>query len=170
MDADPHNALTAALRYADDRDWLVFPVPPGTKKSYKSAEHSNGHAWGASRDPMEIEFDFKRWPKAGVGLPTGEDNGFFVLETDTVAGHGVSGVLGLRALEANARGRGPAARDANGGIADRLCSPIFRLAKHAGHGHPELRQHARAWSRHSRLRRHGGGAADADRKRPIPLA
>jgi Protein of unknown function (DUF3987)/Bifunctional DNA primase/polymerase, N-terminal/Primase C terminal 2 (PriCT-2) len=53
-----------------------------------------------TRDPMEIEYDFKRWPKAGVGIPTGADNGFFVLETDTIAGHGVSGVLGLRALEA----------------------------------------------------------------------
>jgi Bifunctional DNA primase/polymerase, N-terminal/Primase C terminal 2 (PriCT-2) len=95
----PEDALTAALRYAE-RDWLVFPVPPGTKKSHTSAERGNGRRWGATRDPMEIEYYFKKWPKAGVGLPTGADNGFFVLEVDTFEAHGKDGLASLRALEA----------------------------------------------------------------------
>ena len=99
MDADPHDVLTAALRYAD-RGWWVFPVPFGTKKSHKSAGRSNGRAWGATRDPMEIERDFKEWPEAGIGIPTGEVNRIFVLEADTVEGHGVDGLASLKALEA----------------------------------------------------------------------
>ena len=69
MDAAPRDLLTAALGYAD-RGWRVFPVPFGTKKSHKSGERSNGRSWGATRDPMEIERDFKEWPEAGVGVPT----------------------------------------------------------------------------------------------------
>src|SRR5262249_44441498 len=34
--------LVAALDYAVNRSWDVFPVPPGEKKSYKSAKHSGG--------------------------------------------------------------------------------------------------------------------------------
>ena len=49
---------------------------------------------------MEVERDFRRWPDAGVGIPTGEVNRIFVLEADTVEGHGVDGVASLKALEA----------------------------------------------------------------------
>jgi Bifunctional DNA primase/polymerase, N-terminal len=63
--------LIAALRYAE-RGWRVFPVPFGTKRSHTSAKRSNGRAWGATRDPMEIEYGFKRWPDAGVGIPPGK--------------------------------------------------------------------------------------------------
>src|SRR5262249_17665053 len=34
--------LVAALDYAVNRSWDVFPVPPGQKKSYKSAKHTAG--------------------------------------------------------------------------------------------------------------------------------
>jgi hypothetical protein len=98
--------LIAALRYAE-RGWMIFSVPFGTKKSYHSARGGNGRAWGMTRDPMEIEGYFKEHPTAGVGIPTGKVNGFFVLETDTLAGNGVSGVLGLRALEAKHAGGVP---------------------------------------------------------------
>ena len=56
-------SLAAALRYAE-RGWKIFPVPWGTKKSHKSAEHSGGLKWGMTSDPAEIRRDFKRWPKA----------------------------------------------------------------------------------------------------------
>jgi hypothetical protein len=83
------------------RGWSVFPVPPGTKKSYKSAERSGGRAWGMTRDPDEISRDFIRWPDAGIGIPTGAVNGFVVVETDTVAGgHATDGEPSLRELEA----------------------------------------------------------------------
>ena len=64
-----HNqrTLVAALAYAA-HGWAVFPVPPGTKWSYKSAEHSDGRAWGMTREAAEIRADFTRWPDAGIGI------------------------------------------------------------------------------------------------------
>ena len=47
---------------------MIFPVPPGTKRSYKSARYSGGRLWGMSGDPMEIERDFRRWPEADAGM------------------------------------------------------------------------------------------------------
>ena len=46
-------ALAAALGYAK-RGWDVFPAPLGEKKSYKSAQYSNGAKWGKTRDPEQI--------------------------------------------------------------------------------------------------------------------
>jgi predicted P-loop ATPase len=85
-----------ALRYATELGWTVFPVPPGTKKSHKSKKHSNGINWGATNDPEQIERDFKKWPKANVGVPTGD--GKFVIDADTVAGHGVDGITNFQNL------------------------------------------------------------------------
>jgi putative DNA primase/helicase len=91
--------LIAALGYAA-RGWDVFPAPPGEKKkSHKSAKYSNGANWGKTRDPEQIRKDFNRWPKANVGIPTGPDNGFWVVEADTPKGHDVDGIASLRALE-----------------------------------------------------------------------
>jgi hypothetical protein len=94
---DPTSVGAAALHYAEC-GLLVFPVPPGTKQSYKSAKYSGGRRWGATRDPDDIERDFMRWPYANVGIPTGEANGIFVVEVDTVAGHGVDGLATLAKL------------------------------------------------------------------------
>lgn len=91
--------LAAALNYAA-RGWLVFPVPPGTKRSYKSAKHSDGRKWGATRDPDEIRRDWLQWPDAGIGIPTGIINNIVVLDCDTIAGHNVDGGLALAQLEA----------------------------------------------------------------------
>jgi Bifunctional DNA primase/polymerase, N-terminal len=95
-----HNqkTLVIALAYAA-HGWAVFPVPPGTKRSYKSAEHSDGRAWGMTRNAAEIRADFTRWPDAGIGIPTGAVNGIIVVETDTVAGHGIDGSNSLAQLE-----------------------------------------------------------------------
>ena len=53
-------ALTEALGYVECRGWMIFPVPPGTKRSYQSLRYSGGHHWGMSGDPMEIESNFQR--------------------------------------------------------------------------------------------------------------
>ena len=92
--------LAAALSYATNHGWFVFPAPPGEKKSYKSAEHSNGRKWGATNDAEEIRQDWARWPLAGIGIPTGEVNGFWVTEADTPKGHGVDGLASRKQLEA----------------------------------------------------------------------
>src|SRR5215470_19058123 len=95
--ADKRN-LESALAYAA-HGWAVFPVPPGTKRSYKSAEHSDGRAWGMTREAAEIRADFTRWPNAGIGIPCGAVNGVIVVETDTVEGHGIDGSNSLAQLE-----------------------------------------------------------------------
>jgi putative DNA primase/helicase len=104
-DAQPRPApsgrglLRFALRYAE-RGLLIFPVPPGTKKSYKSADHSDGRAWGMTSDADEICRDFTRWPHANIGLPTGAINQIVIIETDTKAGgHAHDGEPALRELE-----------------------------------------------------------------------
>lgn len=93
------NILAAACAYAA-RGIAIFPATAAVKKSHKSAEHSNGVRWGATRDPIEVRRDFKRWSGARIGLPTGAENGIVVIETDTIKGHGVDGDAALRALEA----------------------------------------------------------------------
>jgi hypothetical protein len=92
--------VTTALRYAA-RGVAVFPVPPDSKKSYKSADHSDGRKWGATSDPAEVRRDFTRWPNARIGIPTGIVNKIVVVETDTEAGHGhgVDGQAALAQLE-----------------------------------------------------------------------
>jgi hypothetical protein len=100
VDRDPENpCLAAALSYATERGWDIFPAPPGEKKSYKSAKHSNGAKWGKTRNPEQIRKDFRKWPDANIGIPTGKDNGFWVLEADTLKGHNVDGIASLRRLE-----------------------------------------------------------------------
>ena len=90
--------VEAALAYAK-RGWHVFPVPPGKKKSYKSADYSGGRQWGATTDAKEIKQDFARWPQANIGIVTGPKSGIFVVECDTKQGHSVDGIASLRALE-----------------------------------------------------------------------
>jgi DNA polymerase I-like protein with 3'-5' exonuclease and polymerase domains len=120
-------ALTAALDYAA-RGWPVLPVPPGTKKSYKSAEHNGGARWGATLNPDEIRRDWEHWPDAGVGIVAGAASGVWVLEADTLAAHGVDGLASLVALEAK-----------HGKLPDTLMveSPrgsLHRWFKHSGNG------------------------------------
>jgi hypothetical protein len=88
------NALPQALTYVA-KGWHVFPVPPGEKKSYKSAKFSDGRQWGATTDAEEVNRDFQRWPDANVGIVTGPKSGFFVVECDTPEGHDVDGIASL---------------------------------------------------------------------------
>jgi Bifunctional DNA primase/polymerase, N-terminal/Primase C terminal 2 (PriCT-2) len=94
----PH-CLDAALYYADVWDMAVFPANPVTKIPLKAARYSkSGARWGATRDLKEIENDFRRCRDAAVCIPTGAENNFFVVEADTLEGHGVDGIANLRKL------------------------------------------------------------------------
>ena len=92
--------LKFAMTYAAKMGWTVFPVPIGSKKSHKSAEHCDGRKWGQTRDADEIKADWAKWDDANIGIPCGRDNGIWVLEIDTAAGHGVDGFTSLATLEA----------------------------------------------------------------------
>jgi RecA-family ATPase len=66
---------------------------------------NNGERWGATRDPDEVRRDWERWPDANIGCPTDADNGFWVLDCDTAAGHknlkpGADGIASLAKLVA----------------------------------------------------------------------
>ena len=92
--------LESALAYASG-GIEVFPVPPGTKHSYKSKATSiEGKNWGATKNADIIRSYWAEHPDANLGVPTGADNGFWVLEYDTVSGHGIDGAASLAALEA----------------------------------------------------------------------
>ncbi|MCO5131198.1 MAG: bifunctional DNA primase/polymerase [Xanthobacteraceae bacterium] len=91
------SVFNAAVHMAQ-AGWMIFPAPPGEKKSYKSIEFS-GTLWGATRDPDIVRDDFTRWPQARIGLLTGPDNNCFVLDVDTEEGHGVDGFASLALLE-----------------------------------------------------------------------
>jgi hypothetical protein len=94
----PH-CLDAALYYADVWGMAVFPADIVTKHPHKAARFSkNGARWGATRNLQQIYRDFKRWSLAAVCIPTGIDNGFFVVEADTLEGHGVDGIANLEKL------------------------------------------------------------------------
>jgi hypothetical protein len=74
-----HDALT----YVIELGWYVFPAPPGEKKSYKRQAFSKeGKRWGATNDPRQVAKDFKKWSNANIGIPTGKDNGIWVLDID----------------------------------------------------------------------------------------
>ena len=88
--------LQAAAALLAKYGWTIFPAPPGEKKSYKSASHSDGRKWGKTRDEAEIREDWQRWPHADIGVPTGEDNGFLVIEGDIKGG--IDGVANFRKL------------------------------------------------------------------------
>ena len=110
------------------RGWSVFPVPPGTKKSYKSAEQSDGRAWGMTRDPDEICRDFTRWPDAGIGIPTGAVNGIVVVETDTVAGRASTDENVARRTGSQVR------RIARNAAGDQPSGSVHRYFKHPAGG------------------------------------
>jgi hypothetical protein len=93
-------ALAAALALNAKYGWHLFPADVHAKKSYKSKQYSNGRNWGMTNDPEEIQRDFTRWMRAGIGIPTGPENKIWVLDVDTVAGHGVDGLTSLKQLKA----------------------------------------------------------------------
>jgi Bifunctional DNA primase/polymerase, N-terminal/AAA domain len=76
-----------ALHYAEQRGWTVFPLDGETKKPLTwKGERFGPELWGATKDPTLIPDRFAPCPAAGIGIPTGLDNGFWVLETDTKNG------------------------------------------------------------------------------------
>lgn len=80
--------LDAALAYAA-RGIPVFPCNeqkrPLTPRGFKDA----------TTDPKQIRAWWSRWPRAGIGMPTGLKSGFWVVDVDMPEGPGT-----LAALEA----------------------------------------------------------------------
>jgi putative DNA primase/helicase len=97
--------LAAALDYAAARGWTSFPAPVGTKKSHKKGKRDADKKliarWDATNDPDKIRADRRTFGRSNIGVPTGPDNGFFVVDADTIAGgHAADGIAALADLEA----------------------------------------------------------------------
>lgn len=80
------NCLDAAIKYATEYKWAVFPVSPQTKKPLtphgcKDAKKSVGaiRAW------------WKRWPNASVGVATGSISNLVVIDEDLDEDKGLYG-------------------------------------------------------------------------------
>jgi hypothetical protein len=67
----------AALAYASDRGWPVFPCNPNNKKP--RTEHGFKDA---TTDPQQIRDWWRRWPNAMIGVPTGQPSGFWAVDPD----------------------------------------------------------------------------------------
>ena len=88
----PNSAETAhpAVDVIRQRGWQVFPISPTSKKALYSGRQTNGNRWGHSNDPEYVArlFAEKRSRDAHVGVACGPPSGIFVIDIDTVKGHG----------------------------------------------------------------------------------
>lgn len=73
----------------------LFPCKPDGKEPLIS-----GGFKGATRDMPQAEKWWRNWPQARAGIPTGDENGFFVLDVDLAKGDALSGAESLASLEA----------------------------------------------------------------------
>ena len=76
----------AAIFYAVELGWLVFPTRPGTKEPYANTDHGltdadkgKGGYKVATHDPATIKQWGERWPQANIGIAI---DGFIVVEAD----------------------------------------------------------------------------------------
>lgn len=86
--------LEAALGYARDADWPVFPCRP----SNKGPLTPNGFK-DATTDEDQIRAWWGQWPDAMIGIPMGPKTGVFVIDLD-VRDDGRDGLACLADLEA----------------------------------------------------------------------
>ena len=93
----------AAVTYAREFGWHIFPRHPDKPDSFKSKRFSDA-PWGATSDPERVKHDFECWPQARIGARTGFLPGvrvpITVVDTDTrVGGHAHDGEPELKKLE-----------------------------------------------------------------------
>jgi putative DNA primase/helicase len=81
--------LDAALDYAAG-GWPVFPLAPGRKKPAISIEEGGHGFHDATTDAAQIRAWWKRWPRANIGMPTGQASGIVVVDVDPRNGGDVS--------------------------------------------------------------------------------
>jgi hypothetical protein len=119
----------AALRYAVEYGWAVFPVwwitperrcacGKPASRNHRPGKHpiglaGNGGFHMATTDPAQIRAWFTRWPQANIGVEMGDKSGVFAIDLDGVQGHKLLGEV-RRASDAppirtltSQSGRGP---------------------------------------------------------------
>ncbi|MGB3043125.1 MAG: bifunctional DNA primase/polymerase [Xanthobacteraceae bacterium] len=98
---NPEQTLATAARY-ELLGYRVIALHPGTR-------HPCYKGWTSPATTKPIRWQLARQPYADLAVVTG--NGFFVLDVDTVEGHGRDGFASLAALEAR-HGKLPRTRTA----------------------------------------------------------
>lgn len=73
----------AALEYATQRGWAVFPIVPNRKKPPLIADNYNL----SSKDPEQIKAWWREAPTANIGVDCGK-SGIVGIDADSEAGHG----------------------------------------------------------------------------------
>jgi hypothetical protein len=76
------NNLEAALAYAEKFNFSVIPIRPDKKPYIQWTEYQKRHA---TKD--EIKQWFAKWPKAMIGIVTGEKSGVLVVDCDSEAAY-----------------------------------------------------------------------------------
>lgn len=91
--------LRAALTYAE-RHWPVFPLVPNDKIPLISKEDGGHGCLDATCDAGTILDWWGRYPDANIGLATGADSGFWVLDCDRhdAASDGIAALLDLEKI------------------------------------------------------------------------
>ena len=100
--------LEAALGYAE-KGWRVFPLhtpgPDGCSCGDSGCKAAGKHprtktgVTEASADASKIRRWWTKWPDANIGVATGSESGFFVLDLDRAKGAEASAVSALAELE-----------------------------------------------------------------------
>lgn len=86
--------LSAALHYAVDLGWPVFPSWPGKKNPLTP----NG-CYDAKTDPGALQFWWNKWPDANVAVATGNISGILVIDLDYKPEENKDGPAELQAWE-----------------------------------------------------------------------
>ena len=76
------NNLEAALAYAEKFNFSVIPIRPENNTLYPM-----GRTPETPSDGGGVKAWWKQWPKAMIGIVTGEISGIFVVDCDTAAGY-----------------------------------------------------------------------------------
>lgn len=88
------NCLDAAIKYATQYGWAVFPVRPESKKPY--TPHG---CLDAKKDVGAIRAWWRKWPDASVGVATGSASNLIVIDEDVDDDKGIDGIHSIRIWE-----------------------------------------------------------------------
>lgn len=88
--------LNAALKYASQYGWAVFPVDPDTKKPLTPHGCKD-----AKKDPGAIKAWWKRWKTASIGIATGIKSNLIVIDEDIDKDKDLNGYLSVSEWERN---------------------------------------------------------------------
>ena len=93
----------AALRYAQPHGerpaWAIFPLGEGGKKPRIPKRDGGNGFHDATTDPEQIRQWWEKYPRANIGVATGEKSGFIVIDVDLDPEEGTDGSIALAELE-----------------------------------------------------------------------